>query len=312
MAKASGSRVKFNIGKETTMGTPATAMQTLKSVVVGESLNSSASELQSQAITEIRDISGLRNGLYSVSGTLGVEIATEGTEIFFEGLLGAKTVTGASAPYTKTYRRASIIPSYTIERVYTGTTPLMTQVYSGVKVNQMNFTFEPGSLVTASTDIIAMKSEKGTAVIDATPEEFVHIPYAGIDANSIKINGVTTKVIKGTLTITNNLEATNVLGSQFADDVVEGKGEVMGEFDLYFENRVHYDLFDTEAVFKVEIVLTRGTKTITITIPNAKFSGNRDIPVATDKALIATYTFKGIQDTAINGAVEIFVVNDNA
>lgn len=311
MAKASGSRVSFNVGKETTLGTPATSLQKLKNITVGESLNSSATELQSNAITEIRDIAGLRNGLYSVSGSLGAEIATEGCDILFESLMGGKTSTG-TGPYVKTYRRASVVPSLTLERVYSGTSPLMTQVYTGVKINQMQFTFEPGSLVTASTDIIGVKSLKGTAVIDSIPDEYNHIPFAGIDATTIKINGVTAKVIKGTLTISNGIEASNVLGSQYADDVVEGKGEVSGEFDLYFENRTYYDLFDNETIFAVELTLTRGTDTVKFNIPKAKFSGNRDVPVSTDKALIATYTFKGIQDASINGAVEIIVSNANA
>ena len=310
MAKASGSSVKFNIGKETTFGVSPSSMQTLKSVTVGESLNSSATELQSNAITEIRDIAGLRNGLYSVSGSLGLEVATEGMEIFYEGLLGSVTATG-SGPYIKKYQRASVLPSFTLERVYNGTSPLMTQVYNGVKVNQMQFNFEAGSLVTASTELIGIKSTKGSAVIDGTTDTFPHIPFAGIDASSILIDGVTTKVLKASITVTNGLEASNVLGSQFADDVVEGKGEVSGEVELYFSDRTHYDMFVNEEVFPIVITLTRGADITKFTIPNAKFSGNRDIPVSTDKALIATYSFKGIQDATINGAIKIEVTNAN-
>ena len=79
-------------------------------------------------------------------------------------------------------------------------------------------------------------------------------------------------VIKGSLTITNAIEASNVLGSQYADDVVEGKGEVSGSFDLYFENRTHYDMFVNETQFEIVLTLTRGTDSIEFRIPNAKFS----------------------------------------
>lgn len=313
--KASGSSVKFNIGIETTFGVSPSVMQTLKCITVGESLNSSATELQSNAITEIRDIAGLRNGLYSVSGSLGVEVATQGMEIFYKGLLGNVSTTGTgptgTGPYVKKYQRASVLPSFTLERIYSGTSPLMTQVYNGVKVNQIQFNFEPGSLVTASVELIGIKSIKGSAPIDATPVSYPHIPFAGIDASSITISGVQTKVITASITITNALEASNVLGDQFADDVVEGKGEVSGEVELYFSNRTHYDMFVNETEFPMVITLTRGTDITKISIPKAKFSGNRDVPVSTDKALIATYSFKGIQDATINGAVEIEVTNAN-
>lgn len=311
MAKANGSSVVFNIGKESTPGVSPTQMQTLKCVTTGESLNSSATELTSNTITLIRDITGLRNGLYSVSGSLPIELATEGTGVFLEALMGTKTTTG-TGPYVHTYRRASQVPSYTIERVYSNTSPLMTQVYNGCKVNQITFNFDSGSLVTATVDVVGRKSTKGSAVIDSTPDTYNHIPFAGIDASIITINGVATTVIKGALTITNAIEASNVLGSQYADDVVEGKGEVSGSFDLYFENRTHYDMFVNETQFEIVLTLTRGTDSIEFRIPNAKFSGNRDVVVATDKALIATYTFKGIQDSSINGAIEIIETNSLA
>lgn len=311
MAKANGSSVVFNIGKEVTPGTSPTAMQTLKSVTTGESLNSSATELQSNAITLIRDIAGLRNGLYSVSGSLPIELATEGTGIFLEALMGSKVTTG-TGPFVHTYHRTSVVPSYTIERVYNSMSPLQTQVYNGCKVNQIAFNFDNGALVTATVDIIGRKSTKGSTVIDATPDEYDHIPFAGIDATTISINGVATTMIKGTITITNGIEASNVLGSQYADDVVEGKGEVSGSFDLYFENRVHYDMFVNETQFEIILTVTRGADSIKFRIPNAKFSGNRDIVVSTDKALIATYTFKGIQDASINGAIEIIETNSLA
>lgn len=312
MAKANGSSVEFNAGIESTPGVSPSAMQTLKCITSsGDSLNSSATELTSATITKIRDISGLRNGIYSVSGSLAIELASEGTGIFLHALMGSKVTTG-SGPYIHTYHRTSNVPSLTIERVYSNMSPLQTQVYNGCKVNQMSFTFEPGSLVTSSVDLIGRKSIKGTAVIDATPDSYDHVPFAGIDASTIEINGVTTTVVKGSLTISNGVEATNVLGSQFADDVIEGKGEVSGSFDLYFEDRVHYDMFVSETVFPISLTLTRGSNSIVFNIPNAKFSGNRDVVVSTDKALIATYTFKAIQDSSINGAIEIVETNSIA
>ena len=175
-----------------------------------------------------------------------------------------------------------------------------------VKVNKvkMNATLPvymtPGS---AGCDVIAcldkpMLVEKGQRVM---------VP----DASSITLSGVTTKVLKASITVTNGLEASNVLGDQFADDVVEGKGEVSGEVELYFSDRTHYDMFVNETEFPIVITLTRGADITKFTIPKAKFSGNRDIPVSTDKALIATYSFKGIQDATINGAIKIEVTNAN-
>lgn len=308
MAKISGSNVTFNIGKETTLGVSPVAMQQLKCITTGEGLNSSASELVSNTITPIRDITGLRNGIYSASGDMSAEWSSEGCGIFLEGLLGAKTTTG-TGPYVHTYRRASTVPSLTIERVYKSND---TQVYNGCKVNSIAFNFDSGALVTATISLMGTKSGKGTSVIDAVADSYDHIPYAGIDASIITIDGVNTTVIKGSMTITNALEVSNVLGSQYADDVVEGKGEVSGSFDLYFENRVHYDMFVNEKIFPITLKLVRGANSLEFKIPNAKFSGNRDVVVSTDKALIATYTFKGIQDESINGAIEIVETNSIA
>lgn len=314
MAKISGSGVKLNIGKETTPGTSATAFQTLKSVVVGESLNSSATELQSQAITPIRDIAGLRNGLYSSKGTLGFEAAAQGVDVVFEGVLGS-VVSAETAPssglFKKTYTRptTNILPSYTFERVYNASN---TQVYNNLKFDKLTINYEAGSLITMSADVIMGKSTAGTAQIDATPDVFPHLPYAGIDANLVSIDGTPVKTIKASITITNGLEEAYVLGNQFADDIVEGVGEVSGDIELYFENRTYYDLFNTETEFELIIESTRGTNKLIITIPRCKFSGNRDTTISTDKALIQTYTFKGIQDDTINGAIKVEVINADA
>ena len=309
--KASGSSVKFNICIQAAQGTAATTMQQLKSVTQGETLNSSATELTSAAITPIRDVAGIRNGLYSVSGSTGIEISDQGTEIFYQLLLGNKTSVETSAGsgiFKKTYTRSSNIPYATFERIYSNMSPLQVQLYTDVKINQIAYTFDPTALVTGATDWIGVRSDAETAAITDTPTVYDHIPFAGIDVN-ITINGVATKVLKGSLTITNALEASNVLGSQYADDVVEGLGEVSGSFDMFFTDRTEYDLFNNEAIFPITITMTKGADTHVFTIPNAKFSGNRDTNVSTDKALVETYTFKGIQSADINGAIKIEVTN---
>lgn len=303
----SGSSSSLNIGKELTPGVSPSTMLGLRNVVLGESLNSVATELQSNTITPERDIESLRNGTYAVAGAMGFEVGTNNFDLILEGLLGNVVTTGASAPYTKVYTRSSVIPTFTVERVYGGT-PLTTQVYTGLKFSSAAFSFDPTSLVTCSADYIGRKSEDASTLIDDDVVALPHVPFAGIDTK-VTIAGVETKALRATLNITNAVEASYVLGSQYADDVVEGKGEVTGDIELYFSDRIQYNRFKNETVFSLSFEMKRGLETITIEIPNAKFSGNRDVNIETDKALIQKFTFKGLSDPTINGAVKVTVIN---
>lgn len=301
----SGSRVKFNIGKQVGNTTAVSgAMKELACVRVGESLNSSASEYISEAISSVRDVADARNGILSVSGSLPIEVQAESFKIFAEGVLGNVVTTTDLGVTTHTYTRSDTIPNYTIERVYDATN---VQRYTGVKFNAMQLTLDNDALVTANVDVIGRDSVLQTSQINPTAEVVTGAVFAGIDCAEVKLAGVSATLISGTLNIGNNAEQVNVLGSQFAYDVVEGRGEVTLDTELFFEDRSHYDRFANEEIFEVSLKLIRGETSIEFIMPKMKYTGNRDIPVTTDKGLVVKYTARGLLDKAINGAIKIVI-----
>lgn len=305
MSKINGSSVKLIVGIESTPGATPASFLRLTNIVVGESLNSSATELPSQAISGDRDLAGFENGIYDVSGSVGGEVGIMGAEIFFESLLGNKVVTGIEAPYTKEYTRAPESKGLTVYRQYTNNLALK---YDGAKISDMAFTFEPNALVTFSANFMGLKSGKVTTIPVST--SVVHRPTVGHQWK-VYINDVETKSLRGSLNITNGTEAFDVLGSQYHDYIGDGLGEVRGEFDFYFDTDfLLYDLAKNGTEFSFRIEAEIGSRSIKMEIPRARFSGSTDATISTDKTLPVTYSLLGLTTDENQGAIKITCINE--
>lgn len=295
MTQATGSAAQLLIVKETVFGeVPATPQFSLLSQAgYGESLNSTAEEIISNAIDKFRSIKATRNGLKSSDGSIPFEFSTDGSDLILEGLAGAKTGTGTSLdPYI--YKRNNSLPSFSVEKGFTDLNKYFS--LKGLKVNSLELNCEPGQILSGSVTFLGRGDPSvSDTSLDTTPTSTVHVPFTGIDTK-VKIDGAYANVSNFTLNITNNLTAQNVLGSAFAKSINAGRGEVTGTISILFEDSDIFEAWLNEEESNIELEIILGTKVTKFKFAKVKYNGAGLPNIETSDGVIYTLNWRSIYD----------------
>lgn len=252
MAQAFGFDSYIGIGEEVTYGTP-----------VARTIFAENDEDGIKAIRERADATKFR-GRYKhcvvpaksgAAGAIGFELCYEGHEVFLKHLLGADAVTtDEDAPNNvkKHVLKLSEKPrvGLTLEMVRGFAAEAV--LYNGVRINSGTITMEQDAIAHLSLDLIAKQEDNaGSATSPSFPS---HNPIVWTHVK-LEWKTVEKEVQRFEATVAVNLDPDRrklgdreILAPEPSD-----RGEVTGQFEMYFESRSEYDDFlaETEGVLKV-------------------------------------------------------------
>lgn len=214
-----GSAVKVALYDEVTYKSTTSVTKGMLAYYTECSLAASRNNVQPNTISSDRSRPRPGVGNYDVSGNLNVELAPETIGFFLRHVLGAPVTTGASAPYTHTFRPKALPTGLIVERDWTANIASKVEHFLGCRVGQATIDIPQEGAATLSMQLQGAKYAIASAVLDASLADPGHTGWFAPDC-TVKVGGSTVTTLKSVqFTINNNMD-----GSRYA---LGGGGERM-------------------------------------------------------------------------------------
>ena len=270
--------------------------------------------------------SGARRYLVTRAGTLAADISTvppTSTDKSEEFLSGTATLQyfgiNTDTIYQHVFTANTVRPTGGLameKTISLGGTNQMFQ-YVGGRVNSLSMTIPQEGIITAVLSMIFLK-QAGTPTATGfsgitTPTDD---PFAGSQALVFILPpGSSTRtddtVIRGfNLSVNNNFDGNIfVLGSRFRKDLVEGRRDVTGSFEAWFESMTQYNYFNNESIIGLIPTFNLLGQYMEIEIPAVKLTGGSPTPkIAGTGVISSSYNFQAFNN---GGAYDIKVTLRN-
>ena len=192
--------------------------------------------------------------------------------------------------------------SFTFEEWYADVQ--QSEVYTGNKVGSVALQLPTSGYVTADFSFLGKDLEK------ADQTEFFTTPIAANNegltvsvSGAVLVDGVKAGVITSAdFNIDRGLEAANVIGTNHAVEIFDGRINITGNMSTYFQNGVYRDYFIDETAISVVVVLSTGSEpdaeVISFLMPRVKLgSATRD---DSEAGLISQHTFQALLNSEEN------------
>lgn len=199
-------------------------------------------------------------GVKAIGGPIATELSPIGLQMLWYGLFGSKAIS-AGPPYTHTFKFASVLPTFTIEKQFTDIAKYFR--YTGCVVEGFSLDIKPDGPVTCNFDIMGCAETVATATHDDDPY------YAGWS----QFNGAEVAITQGgaalgiaesvTLSIKNNHDGNVYVldGTGERYYLPAGKIAIEGKLAALFENTTLYDLAVANTETTLVITCSRGAGT---------------------------------------------------
>lgn len=244
--------------------------------------NASRENIISNTISADRNRVQPGQGNLDVSITANVEVAPESIGWWLKHLLGVPTSSGASAPYTHTYRPTTLPVGFIIEQDWTAKIANKVHRYLGCRLTQGSISIPQSGLATFNGSIGGADFAIATAALDATLTDPGHTAWSASQV-VVKIAGTQSCLVRDvTFNINNNMDTDRYTlcgGTRY--DMPEGFADVSGEITAIFDTATHTLIENALARTDttLEVILTHGT--------GAGTAGNEQLSIKLDHALIA-------------------------
>lgn len=298
--QASGIAARLAMQVEPSFGVaPATPKMTvLNGAAYGESLVATVDEIVSEAINPNRGVLSSRNGVMKVSGSVPFELPVQNGELIYYGFMGSYvqtdvTVNGATK-HQKVFSRAKDVPSLLIEKGFTDINQYF--LYRGCKINNIQLTVDPTQKVSGTFEIMGQGIAQSVTAFDSAPATFSHTIFTGVTDATILKGAQGVSVSKLTLSITNGLYASNVIGSQVAKNVGVGKSEVTGEITVLFTDAVLYNQWINELSSDLRVTFAIGNDSTEFYFPDIKLTGDGSAKIENQEGISLTFKWRGLVD----------------
>lgn len=313
MAQASGSAGRITIQAENQWGVAPTVPNTieLSSSAYGESLRSSSEEIVSNAINPYGAVLATRRGQVMVEGSVPFELPVNNSDIVLYGVMGSYVQTdvtvGGNPKKQKVYKRGSVLPSFLIEKGFTDINQYFR--YLGCKINSLQLSVEPNGFVSGSFDVMGLQAETAQVSFDATPTQYVHNPYIGIDGEVLE-GGVGAKYTAFNFNITNGITDPRIIGSAYAASLTKGSVECTGDLTIMFEDLVMYNKWLADAQTDIRLTFTIGDDSTEFYFPKVKFNGEADPVLDSKDGITQSFSWRALLDLTAQSDVIITTIND--
>jgi hypothetical protein len=287
MAFATGSRSYVSYVKEATYGvTPATpAMKFVRGT--GSGLNMTKTTFQSAELRADRAIQDFRHGVRQTGGDLPVELSYGSYDDLLEGVMFGTWADNV-------LKNGVDLHSYTMERGFTDVDQYM--VFTGVMLNQLQFSVAPDGIVTGTFTTIGKDQSVGTTPLDAAPEAVSSFAPFDSFTGDLLIGGVESKVVTALdLTINNGITPAFVIGENKAVRLIDGRCNITGNLTAFFEDAAMIDRFINETETSVQFTLGDGVRTHQWLLPRVKF-GSADVQVQGEGGVTISMSYQALHD----------------
>lgn len=283
-----GSAVKVALYDEVTYKSTTSVTKGMLAYYTECSLAASRNNVQPNTISSDRSRPRPGAGNYDISGNLNVELAPETVGFFLRHVLGAPTTTGASAPYTHTFRPTALPTGLIVEKDWTDNIASKVEHFLGCRVGQATIDIPQEGAATLSMQLQGAKYAIAAAVLDASLADPGHTGWFAPDC-TVKVGGSTVTTVKSVqFTVNNNMDGGRyALGSGGERiDLPEGFADVTGSVTAIVSTDLFSGYID-KAVARtdtaLEVILTFGNGL-------GGSAGNENLSIKLDHAQIELAT----------------------
>jgi hypothetical protein len=283
-----GSAVKVALYDEVTYKSTTSVTKGMLAYYTECSLAASRNNVQPNTISSDRSRPRPGAGNIDLSGNLNVEMAPETIGFFLRHILGAPTTTGASAPYTHTFRPKALPVGMIVERDWTTDIASKVEHFLGCRVAQATIDIPQEGAATLQMQLQGAKYAIASAVLDATLDDPGHTGWFAPDC-SVKVGGSAVTNVKSVqFTIANNMDtgryALGFGGERI--DMPEGFADVSGSATVIVDTAL-FSAYIDKAVARtdtsLEVILTFGNGL-------GGSAGNENLSIKLDHAQIELAT----------------------
>ncbi len=243
--------------KETTWGTPVPA--TVRTPMLSWDVQPSYDTYESQMVTGAAGAAAPVWGVKRVAGRATFEAGYGGQDQWWYGALGTvAAVSGAADPWVVRFTPSATIPSFSCEVGYGDVPTGKVFIFSGIKVNTLDFSFDVSQgFAQMAVDIIGENEESTTTTGSTVTSATTTVTHEPIQINSqITTGNIGTGaysaycIRSGNIKVERFLTANRIcLGSSTVKEPVPTKPmKVSGTFNVEFIDRVAYEAFVAHTV----------------------------------------------------------------
>lgn len=258
-----GSAVKVALYDEVTYKSTTSVTKGMLAYFTECSLAASRNNVQPNTISSDRSRAKPGAGNVDVSGNLNVEMAPESIGFYLRHILGAPVTTGASAPYTHTFRPKALPVGLIVERDWTANIASKVEQFLGCRVGQATIDIPQEGAATLQMQLQGAKYSIASAPLDASLADPGHTGWFAPDA-AVKIGGSSVTNVKSVqFTIANNMDGGRyALGSAGERlDLPEGFADVTGSITAIVDATLFSAFIDPASArtdTTLEVILTFG------------------------------------------------------
>lgn len=283
-----GSAVKVAVYDEVTFKSKASVTKGMLAYFTECSVAASRNDVQPNTISADRSRPKAGAGNVDVSGNLNVEMAPEHVGFYLRHVLGAPVTTGASAPYTHTFRPKALPVGLIVEKDWTANIASKVEQFLGCRVSQATIDIPQEGAATLSLQLQGANYTIGTAPIDPSLGDTGHTGWFAPDCAVLLAGSAVTNVKSVQFTINNNLDGGRyTLGTSGERiDLPEGFADVTGQVTAIVDTTLfsaYIDKATARTDTPLEVTLTFGAGT-------GASAGNEKLSLKLDHATIALAT----------------------
>ena len=302
------------VAKEATKGVkPATINNFLKYSGGGFELD--AGKIESKALTGRLLKQDTAIGTRSWKGKInGVELDSAGQGVLFKSLFGSETVTGASPPYTHSFK-FSVVDDYISIAVEQYKVEWL-RYFLNTRVAGVSIKGELNSFITADFDLISAKMEEGN-ITDKQNVSLTGNSFRFYEAN-VKVNNIEMPVKNFEVNIAEKVDADfNFMGGLEATGLMRGGVEATAKFSLNLsETSLEFwnkYLGENDVAISVELIKDANNKLI-INLPRCRVNDYKENDG--DEILKSDVSFEvlsyGTISNNIDPSIELQLINSQS
>lgn len=301
MSQQSGSRVQIIYDTETSYGLAPTSPNAFVLPFVSESVRQSRNLVTSKTIRSDRNPYPPARGNVEVSGDLNFELSPQYGRML-KHIFGTVTSSGASAPYTHTFKISSLPVGMTLEKQFTDLAVAKYFQYTGLKVNSFRFTARTEGMIDCTVGVMGKKEIVSGESFDSTATDLGHTPFDAMDASITEGGSELAICTEIDFTLENGLDGGNYVIDRTGQrrSLPAGTVRISGNVRAVFEDVTLYNkaINNTETSLSVEFKKgtgagsTAGNEKLTIHVPELIFQPNAPV-VSGPAGVVVELPFEG-------------------
>jgi len=288
MSQAQGINEKIIFDTEDTFKTTPISPDAWILPITSESLRLSRNLIDSNVLRSNRNAKAPVRGNKEIGGDINMELSP-GLGRIFKHALGTVTTTGATSPYTHTFKIGAL-PSMCIEKQFLDIDIPKYFLYNGIKINSLKIATKPEGLIETTISVMGTGETVTNASFDASPVDVdVTYNYSSFDGFQASIlDGVSTlgNVSSIDISLENNLDGSvyviNGTGERYS--LPDGLTKVSGTLTTLFEDDTLYMKAMNSEEIKLTLTFTvgsgvgtAGNEKLTIVIPELILQPNAPV-----------------------------------